>query len=62
MRVYPSPGLLVRDPVKRDFLPADGREVPDHDLYWIRRLECGDAILTAPVSPAVNTTDTGSDQ
>lgn len=57
MRVYPSPGLVVRDPVLRDALPVEGREVPDDDLYWVRRLECGDATLTAPpagqVAPAV---------
>ncbi|NWA24054.1 DUF2635 domain-containing protein [Pseudomonas gingeri] len=48
MRIYASPGLLVRDPVKRDFLPSEGREVPDDDLYWLRRLSCGDATLTQP--------------
>lgn len=48
MRIYPSPGLLVRDPVKRDALPEDGREVPDNDHYWLRRLGCHDVTLTAP--------------
>ena len=48
MRIYPSPGLLVRDPVKRDFLPESGREVPDGDIYWSRRLNCNDATLTPP--------------
>jgi len=48
MRIYPSPGLLVRDPVKRDFLPEAGREVPDGDIYWSRRLNCNDATLTPP--------------
>ena len=48
MYVYPSPGLQVRDPVKQDFLPAEGREVPDSAFYWIRRLGCGDATLTPP--------------
>lgn len=48
MYIYPSPGLRVRDPVKRDVLPAEGREVPDGDIYWMRRLTCGDATLEAP--------------
>ncbi|MBB4863350.1 hypothetical protein HNP46_002197 [Pseudomonas nitritireducens] len=48
MRVYPSPGLLVRDPVKKDFLPEEGRDVPDDDHYWLRRLSCGDATKTPP--------------
>ncbi len=58
MRVYPFPGLLVRDPVKRDFLPPEGREVDDGDFYWLRRLGCNDATTTKPstapeVAPAV---------
>ena len=48
MRIYPSAGLLVRDPVKRDFLPDTGREVPDGDLYWLRRLGCNDVTSTRP--------------
>lgn len=48
MRIYPSPGLLVRDPVKRDALPEKGREVADNDHYWHRRLSCKDVTLTPP--------------
>lgn len=48
MRIYPSPGLLVRDPVKRDALPEEGREVADNDHYWLRRLSCKDVTLTPP--------------
>lgn len=53
MRIYPSPGLLVRDPVKRDALPKEGREVADNDHYWLRRLSCNDVTLTAPKVVAV---------
>lgn len=53
MRIYPTAGLLVRDPVKRDFLPDDGREVPDGDLYWVRRIACSDATLIPPAPVAV---------
>ena len=56
MRIYPSPGLLMRDPVKKDFLPEEGREVPDGDFYWLKRLSCQDATLTKPTavsSPAI---------
>lgn len=53
MRIYPTVGLLVRDPVKRDFLPDEGREVPDGDLYWVRRIACIDATLTPPKPVAV---------
>lgn len=50
MRVYPTPGLVVRDPVLRDALPAEGRDVADDDLYWVRRIQDGDATLTPPAS------------
>jgi len=45
MKVYPVAGLLLRDPVKGDFVPAEGREVEDSP-FWFRRLACGDAALT----------------
>jgi hypothetical protein len=48
MKVYPVAGLLLRDPVKGDFVPAAGREVRDSP-FWFRRLACGDASLTPPV-------------
>lgn len=41
MFVKPAAGLRVRDPVKKDFLPDEGREVAD-SLYWQRRLIDGD--------------------
>lgn len=49
MFVKPAPGLKVRDPVKKDLLPDDGREVPDVDLYWQRRLNDGDVVLANAV-------------
>lgn len=49
MYVVPAPGLRVRDPALKDFLPPEGREVPDNDLYWPRRLRDHDVTLgTAP--------------
>ncbi len=52
MRIYPAaPGLVVRDPVKRDAVPDDGREVPNNDLFWQRRLADGDVTLH-PFEPA----------
>jgi hypothetical protein len=47
MIVKPAPGLKVRDPVKKDFLPDEGRKVSATDLYWNRRLSDGDVILVA---------------
>jgi hypothetical protein len=49
MRVFPVPGLPLRDPVKGDFVPDEGREVADSP-YWRRRLLCQDASLSAPTT------------
>lgn len=37
MFVKPAPGLLIRDPDLKDFLPAEGRDVPETP-YWTRLL------------------------
>jgi hypothetical protein len=42
IRIYPKPGLLVRDPLTREPLPAEGKEVSPDDVHWIRRLRDGD--------------------
>jgi hypothetical protein len=48
MKLKPGPGVAVRDPELRDFLPDDGREVPRTD-YWLRRLADGDVVeVTTP--------------
>lgn len=52
MLVKPAPGLTIRDPDLFDFLPADGREVPDTD-YWNRRLRDGDVVLAAAPTQTV---------
>jgi hypothetical protein len=48
MHVYPKPGVLTRDPVKKDLLPEDGREVSHHDPFWARRIADGDVLTTKP--------------
>ncbi|NKE43577.1 DUF2635 domain-containing protein [Roseomonas frigidaquae] len=52
MYVIPAEGLKVPDPVLRDHLPAEGREVP-RDAYWMRRLADGDVIETLPPAAPV---------
>jgi hypothetical protein len=58
MMVYPAPGRRVRDPHTKALLPETGRDVPDHDFYWLRRLRDGDvtaeppSIAAAQASPA----------
>jgi hypothetical protein len=42
MLVKPVPGRTVRDPHSMALLPEDGREVPDNDPFWLRRLRDGD--------------------
>ena len=55
MYVKPAPALRVRDPDLRDFLPDEGRVVPD-SAYWRRRLRDGDVlpvVAETPDAPAV---------
>lgn len=47
MYVQPAPGLVIRDPDLLDFLPPEGREVPDSD-YWNRRVIDRDVALATP--------------
>lgn len=42
MRIYPVAGRLVRDPFTMEPVPADGRDVPDGDLFYARALADGD--------------------
>jgi hypothetical protein len=68
MFVKPAPGLLLRDPVTKQLLsaapvegvkttvvPADGMQVGDHDLYWVRRIRDGDAVVVTSEAPAIAT-------
>jgi Protein of unknown function (DUF2635) len=49
MKVIPVPGRAVRDPRSMMLLPEEGREVPDDDPFWNRRLRDGDVtIFTEP--------------
>lgn len=65
MYVKPAPGLRVIDPVRKQFMPDDGQEISDTDLYWARRLRDGDVVrikaLASPIAPALPAvTDKGS--
>ncbi len=46
MRVKPADGRIVRDPLRGDDLPADGRDVP-RNVYWRRCVQSGDVVETA---------------
>ena len=46
MRVKPADGRIVRDPLRGDDLPADGRDVP-RNVYWRRSVQAGDVVETA---------------
>ncbi|UPG89270.1 DUF2635 domain-containing protein [Luteibacter aegosomaticola] len=62
MRVFPKPGVLVRDPVKRDFLPEEGRDVGDADAYWLRRISDGDVTTDDPNASKARTPKGASSQ
>lgn len=53
MIVKPAPGLKVRHPVTKQFLPPEGIEVPDEDIFWTRAVNDGDVVRAA--SPATKT-------
>ncbi|EKN4906913.1 DUF2635 domain-containing protein [Yersinia enterocolitica] len=46
MHVIPKDGRSVPDPVRGDFLPAEGRNV-DENIYWHRRLATGEVTVKA---------------
>lgn len=49
MYVIPRAGLQIVDPDRGDRIPAEGRNVPDANPYWTRRLRDGDVTKgTAP--------------
>lgn len=62
MFVKPARGLKVRDPIKKDHLPEAGREVPDIDLFWIRRVADRDVIVVKPVAAVPPSTRTRGDK
>ena len=46
--LIPKKGLLVRNPVTRDILPAEGAQVEwtgKQGNYWRRRVMCGDCFI-----------------
>ncbi|MEG0280285.1 MAG: DUF2635 domain-containing protein [Morganella sp. (in: enterobacteria)] len=47
MFVKPVTGRSVRCPVKGEFLPESGQDVPDN-VFWRARLQQGDVV---PVNP-----------
>ena len=52
MLVKPVPGRTVRDPHSMALLPPEGREVPDGDAFWLRRLRDGDVTKEQAPPPA----------
>jgi hypothetical protein len=57
MKVKPvNPAAVIRDPITKRTLPADGGEVPESN-FWIRRLLAGEVVRidppagAAPVAP-----------
>lgn len=54
MRVYPAPGLMLRDPRTRQLVdPAEGVEVDEHDFVFAWLLAQGDARLAPPPAAAI---------
>ena len=45
MIIKAKEGIILRDPVTKQIVPPDGKEVSDNDLFWQRRVRDGDAIV-----------------
>ena len=50
MYIQPEAGEQVYDPDRKDFLPADGRDV-EPNQYWLRRVVDGDVFHATPPQP-----------
>ncbi|MCU4119301.1 DUF2635 domain-containing protein [Variovorax sp. N23] len=53
MYVKAAPGLMIRDPIFKDLIPAEGRDVPADSDYWQRRLRDGDVVTADPPAEPV---------
>ncbi|MGQ7907228.1 DUF2635 domain-containing protein [Burkholderia sp. BC1] len=73
MYVKPAPGIVLRDPITKrllsaeqvdgivtELVPAQGLKVDDNDMYWVRRVRDGDAVLVAQTAPSAATTQTAA--
>lgn len=49
LHVKPAEGLKVRDPLRNDHLPVEGREV-ENNAYWRARLRDGDVVEVEPAA------------
>jgi hypothetical protein len=45
--IKPAPGIIVRDPVTREPLAAEGESKP-RNPHWLRRLKDGDVVEAKP--------------
>lgn len=49
MFIKPKPGVVLRDPISKQVLPAEGRNVPSSG-FWLRRIAEGSVELVASVA------------
>lgn len=52
----PVPGVKIRDPRTKDFLPIDGRRV-EMSVYWNRRIQDG-TVIAEETAPKIEKTAT----
>lgn len=48
MFIKPKKGKQVPDPYRGGYLPEEGAEVDDYDIYWQRRISDQDVEETKP--------------
>ena len=57
MFVKPAQGRKIRYPDRDKYLPETGANVPDNDLFWVKRVKQGDVVVVKN-PPKVNKTTT----
>jgi len=53
MFIKPVANKQIPDTVRGGFLPPDGGNVDDNDIYWQRRINDGDVEITKPVKQKI---------
>lgn len=51
MFIRPAPGIKIRDPILRSYVPEEGMEVVESS-FWLRRIKDGDVTVGQSTSVA----------
>lgn len=51
MKIKAKDGVMLRDPVSFKTIAPEGVQVDDNDLFWVRRVRDGDALIVNESPP-----------